>query len=361
MRTHFVKYLAVFTILPIAYISLAYQGVWSYAMLMYVFVVLPALELIFQGTTHNFTKDEESTALADRKYDYLLYAIVPIQYVLLGCFLYTVSQNNTDTPTLIGRMVSFGIICGVLAINVAHELGHRSKTYEQLMAKALLLSTLYLHFFIEHNRGHHKWVSTDEDPASARRGEMLYAFWLRSVWGSYVSAWKLENERVRKKEHIANPLFTWKNEMLRFTVYQAAVVAAIALFFGGWVAACFVVAAIIGWLMLETVNYIEHYGLRRKKTAADRYERVMPHHSWNSNHSFGRVMLFELTRHSDHHYLASRKYQVLRHFDQSPQLPTGYPGTMLLALVPPLFFYVMHRQIARFQEQQTAYTETKFA
>jgi alkane 1-monooxygenase len=106
-------------------------------------------------------------------------------------------------------------------------------------------------------------------------------------------------------------------------------------------------SACIGFLLLETVNYIEHYGLQRKKTA-EGYERAMPEHSWNSSHILGRLMLFELSRHSDHHYLASRKYQVLRHHEDAPQMPTGYPGMMILSLIPPLWFSVMHKRMERF-------------
>jgi alkane 1-monooxygenase len=109
----------------------------------------------------------------------------------------------------------------------------------------------------------------------------------------------------------------------------------------------FIAAALMGGMLLETVNYIEHYGLSRNKTSEESYERVQPHHSWNSNHVIGRLMLFELSRHSDHHYLASRKYQVLRHMDQAPQMPTGYPGMILLSLVPPLWFKVMHSEIKK--------------
>jgi alkane 1-monooxygenase len=112
----------------------------------------------------------------------------------------------------------------------------------------------------------------------------------------------------------------------------------------------FLGAAFMGMLMLETVNYIEHYGLQRKLGASGQYERAMPHHSWNSDHVVGRLMLFELSRHSDHHYLASRKYQVLRHHDNAPQMPTGYPGMMLLALVPPLWFSIMHKKIKEWQQ-----------
>jgi alkane 1-monooxygenase len=198
-----------------------------------------------------------------------------------------------------------------------------------------------MHFFIEHNRGHHKNVSTDEDPASSRYGETVYSFYFRTISGSWLSAWHLEAERLKK----ANQGFwTWHNEMLRFQIIQIAFVAAIYAVFGTQTMLFFLASAAIGCLLLETVNYIEHYGLRRQKNG-NRYERTLPIHSWNSNHPIGRLVLLELSRHSDHHYIANRKYQLLRHFDDSPQMPTGYPGMMLLALCPPLWFRVMHKKI----------------
>jgi alkane 1-monooxygenase len=214
------------------------------------------------------------------------------------------------------------------------------------MSKSLLLTSLYMHFFIEHNRGHHKNVSTDEDPASSRRGETVYAFWFRSVSTSWVDAWKLENDRLAK---LSLPWYSLRNEMLIYQFIQIGMLAVIAVFFGWQTMLAFIAAATFGFLLLETVNYIEHYGLRRKKIDGEYYEKVMPIHSWNSDHPIGRLMLFELTRHSDHHYMASRKYQVLRHFDQSPQMPTGYPGMMVLSLFPPLWFKVMHTHIDKYK------------
>jgi alkane 1-monooxygenase len=203
-----------------------------------------------------------------------------------------------------------------------------------------------MHFFIEHNRGHHKNVSTDEDPASSRYGEVLYTFFFRTITGSWLSAWKLERVRLERKKQ---SIWSWQNEMLRFQVIQGALILAIAVFFGVETMAWFMGAALIGILLLETVNYIEHYGLRRKRKGAS-YERVLPVHSWNSNHPLGRLILLELTRHSDHHYMASRKYQVLRHFDESPQMPTGYPGMMVLSFFPPLWFRVMHKRIEQYRQ-----------
>jgi alkane 1-monooxygenase len=247
---------------------------------------------------------------------------------------------------LAGLTVSIGIVLGALGINVAHELGHRANPSEQALAKWGLLPVLYQHFFIEHNRGHHKHVSTDADPATARKDENVYVFFFRSIIGQYKNAWKLEAERLQRK---GQKFWSWQNEMLRFQIYQIAYLTTIGLIFGLTVVPYALAIALIGILLLETINYIEHYGLRRKKLPNGNFERVLPIHSWNSDHEMGRIVLFELTRHSDHHYLASRKYQILRHMDESPQLPTGYPGSMLMALVPPLWFAAMNHRLERNQ------------
>jgi alkane 1-monooxygenase len=201
------------------------------------------------------------------------------------------------------------------------------------------MTSLYMHFFIEHNKGHHKNVATQEDPASARYNEPIYFFYVRTVIFSYLSAWKIANR--------AFPFYSWKNEMLQAHVVQFLFVGSIFYFTGALITIYFLCAALIGIALLETVNYIEHYGLQRKQTEEGKYERPMPEHSWNSNHILGRIMLFELSRHSDHHYLASRKYQVLKHHEDAPQLPTGYPGSMILALVPPAWFYIMNKKIRK--------------
>jgi alkane 1-monooxygenase len=247
---------------------------------------------------------------------------------------------------LVGMTLTMGVSCGVLGINVAHELGHRSRKAEQFMAKLLLLSSLYMHFFIEHNRGHHKNVSTEEDPASAPYGMALYPFIVRSVVRGWLGAWKLEARRLERE---GRPVWSLRNEMLRFQLIQFGSCAAVLLAFGWKGLTGFVLAAILGWILLEVVNYIEHYGLRRRKKENGHYERVLPGHSWNSDHPVGRLLLFELTRHSDHHYLASRPYQVLRHFDESPQLPAGYPAMMILATIPPLWFRVMNPRVRALQ------------
>jgi len=344
----YLKYYIIFTGPIFAYMAFTWHGLWTYLLPIYVFVLIPILELFFKGTKLNMTEAEEEMAKEDRLYDWLLYLLVPMQYGVLVAFFFSVTEVGLTTFELVGRIWSMGIACTALGINVGHELGHRGKKYEQNLSKALLLSTLYMHFFIEHNRGHHKRVATEDDPATARYGEMVYAFWFRSVIFGYISAWKIEAERLKKRNL---SVISIHNEMLRFQIIQLAFVGTIYFFFGSFVTLCFLAAATIGFSYLEVVNYIEHYGLRRKKIGENRYEKVLPVHAWNSNHPLGRIMLFEVTRHSDHHFRASRKYQLLRHFDNTPYLPFGYPTMVLIALCPPLWFFIMHKQIAHFKKQ----------
>lgn len=345
----YLKYLSAFMSVVVIMISLLVGGVWVYFAPIYAFGLIPLLEIFMEGNTENFSSAEEDVLKNDIKFDLLLWFIVLVQYAMMAIFLYRSSQPNIPLWERIGLIIAFGISCGVFGINVAHELGHRNTKHEQLMSKLLLLTSLYMHFFIEHNRGHHKNVSTDEDPASSRRGETVYSFWFRSVTDGWLSAWHIENNRLKK---LGLPWFSWHNEMLWYQIIQITLLVLIAVFFGWQVMLSFIAAAVIGFLLLETVNYIEHYGLRRKKIEGEYYDKVRPIHSWNSNHPIGRLMLFELTRHSDHHYMASRKYQILRHFDESPQMPTGYPGMMMLSLIPPLWFKVMHLQIEKYRATQ---------
>lgn len=334
------KYLAAYIPVVLVFIALMLGSWWTFFPVLILFGLFPILELLMHPSAENLSPQEQAVSEKNGVYDLILYLLVPMQYGLLVFFLFQMSSTMPNWERF-GMILSMGLACGIIGINAAHELGHRNSKFEQVLSKLLLLSSLYMHFFIEHNRGHHKHVSTAEDPASSKYGEPIYLFWFRSIIYSYVSAWKLEKIRLAI---IKKPFFSLHNEMLRFQVFQLLLLITLLLFFGFNVMTYFIAAAFIGILLLETVNYIEHYGLQRKKVNG-KYERTLPIHSWNSNHPLGRIVLFELSRHTDHHYISSRKYQVLRHHDHSPQMPTGYPGMMLLALVPPLWFKVMHQKI----------------
>ena len=347
MKIKVAKYLSPLVVYILAFISFSSTGLACWYALIYAWIFIPIAELFIKQDESNMQQAEEDLAKHNKTYDYVLYSIVIIQFVALFYFLQSFSQNNISTSVIIARVLTMGLLCGTFGINVGHELGHRVNKFEQTLAKLLLMTSLYMHFFIEHNKGHHKNVATPQDPSSARKGEMVYVFYCRTIIFSYISAWKIANDESLKKHQ---SIFSLHNEMLISHFIQIAFVALIYFLFGGWVTTYFLIAAFLGILLLETVNYIEHYGLSRKPTTEGKYERAMPHHSWNSNHVIGRLMLFELSRHSDHHYMASRKYQILRHHNNVPQMPTGYPGMMILSLIPPLWFYIMHKQILQFNQ-----------
>lgn len=342
------KFALPLSLFAVAFVSFTGRGIMTYIPVMYVFLVIPLAELLIPPNPDNMSATEEQLAKKDRAYDLWVYVTLPLQYAFLMFFLFSVQDASLTTTELTGRVISMGLLCGSFGINAAHELGHRTQKYERNMSKALLLTSLYMHFYIEHNKGHHKNVSTPEDPSSARKWEPVYLFYFRTIITGYISAWKIAAEEQLKN---SRPVIHYSNPMIQFQFLQLALLMAIYLSFGSLALGCFAGAACIGFLLLETVNYIEHYGLQRKKNERG-YERAMPEHSWNSNHILGRLMLFELSRHSDHHYLASRKYQILRHHDHAPQMPTGYPGMMLLSFIPPLWFTVMHKRINKFRAQQ---------
>lgn len=340
------KYLTPFILYLLSLMAFTQQGWICWTPLLYSFFLIPFLEFFIKADPRNLDEVEEALAKKNNAYDFILYAAVVMQYYSLWVFCHSLQQTNLSYTDIAGRVISMGLLCGSFGINVAHELGHRVNKMEQGFAKMLLLTSLYMHFFIEHNKGHHKHVATPNDPSTAKYKQSVYAFWFQTIMGTYLSAWKIAGDEVEKKGLSRMSLH---NEMLQFQLVQLGFVLGIFYFFGGTIVLLFIVAATLGILLLETVNYIEHYGLARMQTASQQFERVQPHHSWNSNHIIGRLMLFELSRHSDHHYLASRKYQILRSYDNAPQMPTGYPGMILLSLCPPLWFKVMHQQIKKYQ------------
>ena len=338
------KYGFVLIVPLLLFVGLSLKGLWVFAVPFFAFALVPLLELAIAPNPHNIEAAEAEMRRKDKLYDLMLYLVVPVLYGAQIVFLNSISAGGLQSFEVIGLILSMGIVNGAVGINVAHELGHRSLAGEQRLAQMLLLPSLYMHFFIEHNRGHHKFVGTPEDSSSARPNEPLYAFWLRSVTGTWMSAWKLEAERVRRRKlQLYNP---FHNQMLGFQLVQLATIVLIFFIFGTAAVFCFLASAVVGFLQLETVNYIEHYGLQRARVSDFRYEPVQPHHSWNSDHVLGRLLLFELSRHSDHHFQAHKKYQTLLHHDQSPQMPTGYPGMMMLSLLPPLWFQIMNKRIA---------------
>lgn len=338
------KYFAAYTIPLAAFVGFQLGHGWSFLTPLYAFVAIPVLELLLPEDATNLSEDKRSKEKINRVYDFMLYANVPIVFGLVWMACKELSSRELASYEYIGLALSLGIVLGTNGINVGHELGHRQGTWERFLGKLLLLPSLYMHFYIEHNFGHHLHAATREDPATARYNQSVYHFWVTSVVRQYFSAWRIQMDLLKRGGH---PFLSVYNDMFWYLVIEGAYLGLLFALFGGYVATFVILSAIIGFLLLETVNYIEHYGLLRSKLPSGRYERVREIHSWNSNHIIGRIILYELTRHSDHHFKSSKKYQVLDYHEQSPEMPYGYPTSMVIALLPPLWFRIMNKRVPR--------------
>jgi len=341
MRINDLKYLFAYTIPIATLISISSEGILTYATLLYAFVFIPVLEWIFQdiNSKEEYSKSEAQNKLSNIFFDVLLYFNIPFIFGLLILGLYNLTHTQLEIFESIGMVLSLGILLATNAINVGHELGHRKPLVERVLSKLLYLPCLYMHFYIEHNFGHHKNVATPKDPATAKRNQTVYSFWITSVIGQYISAWRLQLQLLNINNR---SFFSYKNDMLYYTIFEFTYLFCIYLFFGYYGLILSVTIGVLSFLFLETINYIEHYGLLRDKLHSGRYEKVQSHHSWNSNYIIGRIVLYELTRHSDHHHLTSKKYQILENKRESPQLPYGYTTSIALALVPWLWFSLIN-------------------
>jgi len=306
-----------------------------------VFAIFPLLDLAVGVDPANPPDEVIKWLEEDRYYRLCTYAFLPLQYAGLVFACWQWAEGGLGVVGNIGLMLTVGTVSGV-AINTAHELGHKRASFERWLSKIALAQSGYGHFFIEHNRGHHVRVATPEDPASSRFGESFWAFLPRTVAGSLTSAWELEGVRLDRlgKRHLSI-----HNDVLNAWLMTVVLFAGLAVAFGGVVLPYLLGQAIIGFSLLEVVNYLEHYGLRRDKREDGRYERCQPHHSWNSNNVASNVLLYHLQRHSDHHANPMRRFQALRHYDEAPELPTGYAGMIVLAWFPPLWRRVMDRRL----------------
>lgn len=336
-------------IIPVLVVTGFYLGgMWNYLALLFAFIILPILDHMIGTDPSNVPEEEVERVAAQYYYRFVVYLWTYLQLALIVWGAYAVASNKLSGAwDWFGFIVSFSLITGGIGITVAHELGHKKSGVERLYARLLLMTVCYMHFVIEHNRGHHVSVATPEDPATAKRNQNFFSFWARSVFQGYFHAWKLENERLKKKGLSA---FSVRNEMIWFAIVPIVLCLLLTLAFSRngeyWqVPLFFFGQSVFAFTLLELVNYVEHYGITRKETSPGKYERVNPLHSWNSSHLLSNFFLFQLQRHSDHHVYATKRYQVLDHHDDSPQLPFGYSTMIILALVPPLWYSIMNRRL----------------
>ncbi len=340
-----IKYFLVYLLPVTVYISFTSKGWLTFLPVLVFFGLVPILEFFFKANGENFDKETAKLEKENKLYSWILYITIPVQFATLFYFFTVIQEPDLALIDYVGRIFAMGLMCGVIGINVGHELGHRLNRVDQFFGELLLLTSLNTHFLPYHNGGHHFNVATPNDAATARKNEPLYIFWIRSHFMSYTEAWQLEIKRLRKS---GRSIFSLQNRMVSYTIANILLLSSIYYFYGWLVLLAFLGAAVIGILLLETVNYIEHYGLLRKQNEHGRYERVKHTHSWNSDHIIGKLMLFNLSRHSDHHYNGSKPYQILKSLPESPQMPTGYPGMMILSLIPPLWFRYMNPKVTQF-------------
>lgn len=307
----------------------------------FVYGVIPLFDWLI-GTDENNPPEARVPSLErERYYRWAVYLAVPVEYASVAFGAWMFAQGTLAWHEVIGLTISVAMVSGV-SINTAHELGHKTDTLERWLAKIALAPVAYGHFFVEHNRGHHVRVATPEDPATSRFGENFYEFLPRSMIGSVKSAWELEHKRLARQN---KGVWSLANENLQAWAMTVVFFGALTVWLGWIVLPFLIVQAFYGASLLEVVNYLEHYGLKRQKRADGSYERCQPQHSWNSNHVVTNIFLYHLQRHSDHHANPTRSYQALRHFSEAPQLPSGYASMILLAYLPPLWFKIMDPKV----------------
>ena len=338
------KYIGAFISPLLALLSFQLSGIFAFTAIFSLYVFVPILEYILPQDSYNLTKNEKELAKEDKFYDWILYLLVPLQLFVIYVYLHKISNPEILTIDLIAYSLSMGTILGVNGINGGHELGHKTdEPFKQFLAHVLLMTSLQNHFMTYHNSGHHKDVATPNDLTTAKKGQSFYVFAVRSQIGGYFKTWRLESEKLKIKGK--NQLF---NPMIINTIVPWAFQGLILYTFGFEVSIMYFISSVFGISILESQNYFSHYGLLRKKNADGSYERVKVHHSWNSNHLIGRVLLFELSRHSDHHFRGAKPYQLLESKKESPVLPYGYPAMLIMGYFPFIFRPVMEKHLAKY-------------
>jgi alkane 1-monooxygenase len=335
-------------------------GSWELAALwtpLWYFLIIPVLDWIIGEDSANPAEQDHSLLVEDRFYRGLTFACLPLYAGVLIFGLWVLATAPFSWLGAAAWVVSIGLVGGVTAINTGHELIHKPTRLEQWAGGLLLSCVGYGSFKVEHIHGHHVDVATPADGSTARLGETIYRFVSRAVWRNPQRAFELERAACVQRGRPWNPL---RSELVVWSLASVAFALACSVMVGllttapWWLGLVYFVAqSMVAISLLEIINYIEHYGLERRLLTAGpmagRYERVNVTHSWNANFLFTNLLLFQLQRHSDHHTHAVRRYQALRHFDESPQLPAGYSALVVLAAVPPLWRRVMDPRVAAYR------------
>jgi alkane 1-monooxygenase len=301
------------------------------------YVLLPVLDLCLPLDEVNPDKDQEKRLGAQSRWRLPLFVYTVVDLCTVVWFLEYMSQAQLSPFAFLAVLYTVGNF-STGGINVAHECMHKQDFWSRSAAYLELGKCLYTHFAIEHVRGHHIQVATPLDPATAKFGQSLYAFLPQSVVGGWKHAWLLEKERLNRQRRSE---WSMDNVFIKGKILEAAIVLGILCRYGLFGLFVFVIQSVVGVGLLEAVNYIEHYGLVRRKEGED-YESVAPQHSWNAPFVVTNWLFFKLQRHSDHHAQGSKPYQLLQSWKEVPTLPGSYPLCVVVATIPPLWFSLMH-------------------
>lgn len=349
-------YLIVFTI-PISFLLSYYSGSLYalYSLPLSMFVLMPIIDPLFGADNQNFDTEHEKSIKDEKYYRFVLHAWAYTQTAMMAWIVYLFSSTNLSVEYIIPMILNTMIMNGGAGIVVAHELGHKNNKLDKFLAKLLLIQVFYAHYTVKHNRGHHVHVGTPLDTATSKLNQSFYSFWLQSVIGGFVSALKIENEYLhnkKKRNKIINHE-VWNSLIISFVFFILC--ASVVNYFNHSMLFSFIVFYIfqttLSFSLLEAVDYIEHYGMVRQLKEDNTYEKTNATHSWNANFILSNYFLFQLQRHSDHHLYATKNYQILKQYDESPQLPNGYPAMVLLTLIPPLWFKIMNERLYKWKKE----------
>ena len=335
-------------IIPIILITGNYLGdIYNFLIPVTLFGLLPILDIIVGKSVKNPMFEQEKYSL---RFKIIPILCVPVQLSIIVWALFVFSNEYMTKIEIIGFTISLGISSGILGINISHELAHRIENkLEPFLAKILLLTVGYLHWSIEHVYGHHKTVGTCDDPATAKLGDSIFSFLPKTIFGGIVSSWKIDNNLQKKPDKIRI------NRILIYFILQISIIILISALFSINTSLFFIAQGAISIILLEIVNYIEHYGLTRKKVDENHYESIKKYHSWDSSNIITNYMLFNIQRHSDHHFRPEQRYHVLKTYNDCPKLPTGYAGMILIALIPALWRFIIDKKVKNIEKYANAY------
>jgi len=308
---------------------------------LFFYIFTPIMDAIMGEDPHNPPEEVVSAMMADNYYRFTVYTLIGVAIALFLSFVVFVGTQDLPWWAIAALIFGVGSSSGGVMV-MTHELGHKANKLDRLAAKIGNMIMGYGHFNIEHNKGHHTWVATPEDPASSRMGESFYAFMVRELTGTFKRGIGYERDRLRKQ---GRSFWSVHNDVLQVYAVTLAMLILFTTLFGPAILLFLIPHHFLAWLALTQANYVEHYGLMREKKENGKYERCQPEHSWNTNHTYSNLLSFHLQRHSDHHAYPQRPYQVLRDYEDVPSLPTGYGGCFAMAFIPPLWFKVMDKRV----------------